>query len=113
MASTHRRPVSSSGSATSVNTTVHKKVARGAQASGDALGAAGRRSGDAAVRRRGGRPSTAARREALAEGLRAAVDRFERHLTLERGLSAHSVRAYVGDVVSLTIAEETAPSATS
>ena len=30
-----------------------------------------------------------------------AVDRFERHLRLERGRSAHTVRAYVGDVVSL------------
>lgn len=29
------------------------------------------------------------------------VDEFERHLTFERGLSAHTVRAYVGDVVSL------------
>ena len=29
------------------------------------------------------------------------VDRFERHLAAERGLSAHTVRAYVGDVVSL------------
>ncbi|SHG08902.1 tyrosine recombinase XerC [Streptoalloteichus hindustanus] len=30
-----------------------------------------------------------------------AVDGFERHLRAERGLSAHTVRAYVGDVVSL------------
>jgi integrase/recombinase XerC len=29
------------------------------------------------------------------------VDEFERHLRLERGLSEHTVRAYVGDVVSL------------
>ncbi|AXB48607.1 recombinase XerC [Amycolatopsis albispora] len=29
------------------------------------------------------------------------VDEYERHLRLERGLSAHTVRAYVGDVVSL------------
>lgn len=29
------------------------------------------------------------------------VDDYERHLALERGLSAHTVRAYVGDVVSL------------
>ncbi|GGM39750.1 hypothetical protein GCM10012275_08280 [Longimycelium tulufanense] len=29
------------------------------------------------------------------------VDAFERHLRFERGLSAHTVRAYVGDVVSL------------
>ncbi|HJP73093.1 MAG TPA: tyrosine recombinase XerC [Pseudonocardiaceae bacterium] len=31
----------------------------------------------------------------------AAVDAFERHLLLERDLSEHSVRAYIGDVVSL------------
>jgi integrase/recombinase XerC len=29
------------------------------------------------------------------------VDAYERHLRAERGLSAHTVRAYVGDVVSL------------
>lgn len=29
------------------------------------------------------------------------VDAYERHLALERGLSAHTVRAYVGDAVSL------------
>lgn len=48
-----------------------------------------------------GRVSTAARRAGLPAALAAAVDRFERHLTLERGLSAHSVRAYVVDVVGL------------
>jgi integrase/recombinase XerC len=31
----------------------------------------------------------------------AAVEAFERHLRLERDLSEHSVRAYIGDVVSL------------
>jgi integrase/recombinase XerC len=31
----------------------------------------------------------------------AVVADYERHLTLERGLSAHTVRAYTGDVVSL------------
>ncbi|MGI8870518.1 MAG: tyrosine recombinase XerC [Mycobacteriales bacterium] len=31
----------------------------------------------------------------------AALDRFQRHLAVERALSEHSVRAYVGDVVSL------------
>ena len=31
----------------------------------------------------------------------AALDAFERHLRLERDLSEHSIRAYVGDVVSL------------
>ncbi|TNC22529.1 tyrosine recombinase XerC [Amycolatopsis alkalitolerans] len=29
------------------------------------------------------------------------LDDFERHLRLERGLSAHTVRAYVGDMISL------------
>jgi integrase/recombinase XerC len=33
--------------------------------------------------------------------LAAAVEEFERHLALERGLSTHSVRAYVADAVSL------------
>jgi integrase/recombinase XerC len=37
----------------------------------------------------------------LSAALGRAVDDFERHLMLERGLSAHTVRAYVGDVVSL------------
>jgi integrase/recombinase XerC len=37
----------------------------------------------------------------LPEPYRAAVDRFERHLALERNLSAHSVRAYRTDVVGL------------
>lgn len=45
--------------------------------------------------------SRAAERAALPEALGAAVDAFERHLRLERGLSGHTVRAYVGDVVSL------------
>jgi integrase/recombinase XerC len=45
------------------------------------------------------------------------VGEYERHLRLERGLSEHTVRAYVGDVVSLlgfvygVTAEDTAPSA--
>ena len=43
----------------------------------------------------------AGQRMGLPEALGAVVDRFERHLTLERGLSPHSVRAYVGDVVGL------------
>jgi integrase/recombinase XerC len=47
------------------------------------------------------RPSTAAQRAALPPALSAGVERFERHLTLERGLSPHSVRAYLGDVVGL------------
>lgn len=38
---------------------------------------------------------------ALPEPMREAVDAFARHLGSERGRSAHTVRAYVGDVVSL------------
>ena len=59
-------------------------------------------SGSAAKRRR--RPTaelTAVRRAGLPAAFAAAVDRFERHLTLERNMSPHSVRAYVGDVVGL------------
>lgn len=37
----------------------------------------------------------------LPVALQAAINGFERHLTLERGLSRHTVRAYVGDAVSL------------
>jgi integrase/recombinase XerC len=37
----------------------------------------------------------------LPVGLREAVDAFERHLRLERSMSAHSVRAYVIDVVGM------------
>jgi integrase/recombinase XerC len=44
---------------------------------------------------------TAVRRARLPAELAAVVDRFERHLDLERGLSPHSVRAYVTDVVGL------------
>jgi integrase/recombinase XerC len=40
-------------------------------------------------------------RAELPEVLAGVVDQYERHLALERGLSAHTVRAYVGDVVSL------------
>jgi integrase/recombinase XerC len=40
-------------------------------------------------------------RAELPEAHAATVDEYERHLALERGLSAHTVRAYVGDVVSL------------
>ncbi|QGK71029.1 tyrosine recombinase [Allosaccharopolyspora coralli] len=47
------------------------------------------------------RPDLRAARRCLPEELGAAVDRFERHLSVERGLSTHTVRAYVGDVVSL------------
>jgi integrase/recombinase XerC len=45
--------------------------------------------------------STAARVPELPEAYRDAVERFERHLALERNLSAHSVRAYRTDVVGL------------
>nr|WP_242579391.1 tyrosine recombinase XerC [Amycolatopsis sp. 195334CR] len=37
----------------------------------------------------------------MPENVREVVAEYERHLQLERGLSAHTVRAYVGDVVSL------------
>lgn len=40
-------------------------------------------------------------RRALPDGLDAALTDYERHLRLERGRSAHTVRAYVGDAVSL------------
>ncbi|GHF62847.1 integrase/recombinase XerC [Amycolatopsis bartoniae] len=40
-------------------------------------------------------------RAALPEKARDLIARYERHLSLERGLSEHTVRAYVGDVVSL------------
>ena len=40
-------------------------------------------------------------RAELPEPVGAVVDEYERHLALERGLSAHTVRAYLGDVVSL------------
>ncbi|GAA0721900.1 tyrosine recombinase XerC [Dactylosporangium roseum] len=38
---------------------------------------------------------------ALPEAMREAVDEFARHLAAERNRSVHTVRAYVGDVVSL------------
>jgi integrase/recombinase XerC len=37
----------------------------------------------------------------LPEPMAAALVAFDRHLALERGLSAHTVRAYIGDVASL------------
>lgn len=57
------------------------------------------RAGSTAAQVRTG--STAARRAALPAAFAEAVDRFERHLRLERNLSAHSVRAYLTDVVGL------------
>ena len=47
------------------------------------------------------RPDLRALRAALPEAVRAALDGYERHLAAERGLSPHTVRAYLGDVVSL------------
>jgi integrase/recombinase XerC len=44
-------------------------------------------------------PGLAAARAALPERLADAVDSYERHLALERNRSAHTVRAYLGDVV--------------
>jgi integrase/recombinase XerC len=46
-------------------------------------------------------PGTEAIHAALPEPMRDAVDAFARHLAAERNRSAHTVRAYVGDVVSL------------
>lgn len=43
----------------------------------------------------------AAVRARLPRAAEATVDAYEKHLRAERGLSAHTVRAYVGDVVSL------------
>jgi integrase/recombinase XerC len=49
-----------------------------------------------------GRPaSTETLRAGLPEAMRERLDAFERHLRLERSMSAHSVRAYVTDVVGL------------
>ncbi len=47
------------------------------------------------------RPGTEAMHERLPAQMRDAVDRFARHLAAERNRSAHTVRAYVTDVVSL------------
>jgi len=66
--------------------------------SGDAAGGSGPRR---RPRQRAPRPSTAATRAGLPDPLAAAVDDFDRHLRWERGLSSHSVRAYVADAVGL------------
>lgn len=47
------------------------------------------------------RASLVRTRARLPRGLAVVVDDFERHLGLERDLSEHTVRAYVGDTVSL------------
>jgi integrase/recombinase XerC len=49
----------------------------------------------------GDRPDLLALRTGLPDRLRATVDAYERHLRLEANRSAHTVRAYVGDVVGL------------
>lgn len=60
-----------------------------------------------AQRRRVSEPSPRKRvdlhriRDELPPSVGAIVDAYERHLGLERGLSAHTVRAYLADVVSL------------
>src|SRR5689334_4397988 len=53
------------------------------------------------TRRRPEQAGTAAMHAELPEALRAAVDDFARHLAAERNRSAHTVRAYVTDVVAL------------
>lgn len=50
---------------------------------------------------RGARPNLQAARRDLPRSLADAVDGFQHHLALERGLSQHTVRAYIGDLVSL------------
>lgn len=47
------------------------------------------------------RPSTQDLRAGLPPALRDAVDAFARHLSAERNRAAHTVRAYVGDIVDL------------
>ena len=47
------------------------------------------------------RPDLRAVHRELPGSLRTALEQFERHLRLERGLSPHTVRAYVGDAVGL------------
>ncbi|MDQ2586288.1 tyrosine recombinase XerC [Saccharothrix yanglingensis] len=42
-------------------------------------------------------------RRALPGDVAAALESFQRHLSMERGLSPHTVRAYLGDVVALLV----------
>lgn len=49
----------------------------------------------------GARRSGRTMHDGLPDGMRAAVDEFSRYLSSQRGRSPHTVRAYVGDVVSL------------
>lgn len=39
----------------------------------------------------------------MSDAVGAVLDQYERHLALERGLSGHTVRAYLGDVTSLLL----------
>lgn len=57
--------------------------------------------GPSGTGKRARRPDLRAARAVLPEHVRTLIDDYERHLSLERGLSAHTVRAYIGDVVSL------------
>ncbi|RBM19974.1 recombinase XerC [Prauserella sp. PE36] len=60
-----------------------------------------RGTGARAARPRSGRAALLRVRAELPPGAAALVDDYERHLRSERGLSDHTIRAYVGDVVSL------------
>ena len=65
-------------------------------------GRASKTSRPAATSRGGSQAAgTAALHEGLPAAMRDAVDEFARHLAAERNRSTHTVRAYVGDVVSL------------
>ena len=47
------------------------------------------------------RPSSRETHRALPDAMREAVDEFALHLSAERNRSANTIRAYVGDTVSL------------
>ena len=55
------------------------------------------------VRRPGRRVDLGEARRRLPDAVGAVLDQYERHLALERGLSDHTVRAYLGDVTSLLL----------